>query len=69
MNLISRSCLDGFICRYILGESNNNPFIWNLIPLDSFKNLVEKYDSINFRNIEIFDNLEDLKLYIENNCI
>lgn len=69
MNLISRSCLDGFMCKYILSKPNNNPFIWNLIPLDSFKNLVEKYDSINFRNIEIFDNLEDLKLHIDDNCI
>ena len=52
MNLISRSCLDGFMCKYILSKPNNNPFIWNIILLDSYKNLIENYDSINFRNIK-----------------
>ena len=66
MNYISRNCLDGFICRDILNVQNNNPFVWNLFPILSFKYLVENYDNIDFKNIMVFDDINKFKQYVLN---
>ena len=50
MNLITNSCLGGFMYRYT-NERFNNPFIWCNITIDDFIKLAESYDSFDFKNI------------------
>ena len=61
MNLISRSCVDGIVCRRYLNEANDNPFIWSLIPQNSFIFLVNNFDNIVFDNIYITNSISDIK--------
>ena len=50
MNIISNACTGGWYYR-TLGLKFMNPFIWTRISQYGMTNLVEKYDTIDFRNI------------------
>lgn len=64
-NIITNNCLGGYIYRDILKEEYQNPFIWvRLDNIDLIK-LLENYETLNFKNIEIFK--ESKKL--ENFCL
>jgi hypothetical protein len=54
------------MCKDILNVQNNNPFVWNLLPILSFKYLVENYDNINFKKIIVFDDINKFKQYVLN---
>lgn len=49
MNIISNSCVGSRIYQ-LLGEEFSNPFMWNVIPYEDFRELIVNYDSINFKN-------------------
>lgn len=50
MNLISQNCIASYITKNLLKEEFSNPFCWCVIDYISFKNLIEKWDYINFDN-------------------
>ena len=53
MNIISNSCIGGFLMRDYLKEKFNNPFIWSYIDNISFFNLIKNYENINWLNFEL----------------
>lgn len=52
MNIICNNCVGGRIYQQ-LNKQYNNPFIWNIIFYDSYKNLITLIDKINFSNFNI----------------
>ena len=52
MNLVGNSCVSAFIMRDCFKKEFNNPFCWAKIDFDSMYNLISKWDSINFENVE-----------------
>jgi len=68
-NIISNNCLGGYVYRDILKEEYQNPFIWTRLDNIDFINLLENFDTLNFKNIELFkesDKLEKFRLKIDN---
>lgn len=53
VNLISNSCVGAYITTICLDQPYVNPFCWNIIDFKSFKNLIEKYNSIDFKKIKL----------------
>lgn len=53
MNIISNSCVGGFIYKNELKCSFQNPFIWSLIDFNSMLYLIKNFNSINFNNFEL----------------
>lgn len=53
MNIISNSCVGGFITRDYLKQSFNNPFVWCNVDNKSFLNLIKNYNTINWLNYEL----------------
>ncbi len=52
MNIICNNCVGGRIYQQ-LNKQYNNPFIWNIIFYNSYKNLITLIDKINFTNFSI----------------
>ena len=50
MNLISQNCIASYITKNLLKEEFSNPFCWCVIDFESMKNLIEKWNKINFEN-------------------
>ena len=53
MNLIGNTCSATAITKYCLKEKYSNPFCWNVIDFESFYNLIENYDTLNYKNYEL----------------
>lgn len=82
MNLISNSCLGGYIYQFS-NEELTNPFQWCFIEPNDFLNLIIYYNKLNYKNITfhqssevkstydvIVDNIVKLKYihYVEKKC-
>jgi len=82
MNLISNSCLGGYIYQFS-NEELKNPFQWCFIEPNDFLNLIIYYDKLNYKNITfrpscevkstydvIVDNIVKIKYihYVEKKC-
>lgn len=52
MNLVCNNCASGFVYQK-LGIEYNNPFMWNLISVESFKNLMCQWNSLNLAAIKL----------------
>lgn len=52
MNLICNNCASGFVYQK-LGIEYNNPFMWNLISVDSFTRLICNWDQLKFTAIKL----------------
>lgn len=52
MNLIGNSCVSAFITKLCFKEEYHNPFCWCKLDFSSMYNLIQSYDSINFRNVD-----------------
>ena len=68
-NIISNNCLGGYVYRDILKEEYQNPFIWTRLDNTDLINLLENFDTLNFKNIELFkesNKLEKFRLKIDN---
>ena len=52
MNIICNNCVGGRIYQQ-LNKQYSNPFIWNILFYDSYKNLITLIDKINFNNFSI----------------
>ena len=50
MNIITNNCVGGFVYKELLNEPYNNPFIWTRIPGESFLELVDNFDNIDFND-------------------
>lgn len=61
MNVISNSCLGGFIYRDILKTEYKNPFIWTAFDNDDFINFIDNFENINFSNVMIDKKGKELK--------
>lgn len=53
MNIITDSCLGGFLYRDILKENYKNPFIWTRIGINEFIDFVDNFENIDFTNVMI----------------
>lgn len=62
MNLISSSCISGYIYRK-LNMRYMNPFVWGGIDFENFIKLIENYDTIDYWNRNIY---YDKKFFIDN---
>jgi hypothetical protein len=68
MNIISNSCIGGFIYKNNLNCNYKNPFIWNLIDFNSMYYLIKNYENINFKNYILNkDDNWNFSIVIENN--
>lgn len=54
MQIICNNCASGFLYKK-MNMMYNNPFMWNLIPADSFLYLMLNWDNINFNKIDFPD--------------
>lgn len=54
MQIICNNCASGFIYKK-LNSTYNNPFMWNLIPANSFLQLMLEWDIIDFNNFILPD--------------
>ena len=54
MNILSTNCLGAFTYRDVLHSSYSNPFIWTTLDFENFKTLLNEYENINFRNVELY---------------
>lgn len=62
MNIISNNCFGGYIYKNVLKAAYTTPFIWNRIHNEDLIKLLENFNKINFKNVEIKKigkNLED----------
>ena len=53
MNIVTNSCLGGFLYRDILRTKYSNPFIWTAIRDPDFNCLFRNYSNLDFTNYEI----------------
>ena len=53
INVVSSSCVGGYIMRDFLKIEYINPFVWSYIPFEDFFNLIKYWDEINFRNFTV----------------
>ena len=62
MNIISNTCLGGYIYKNLLNEEYKNPFIWTLFenPND-YIDLIKNWKSVNFDNFELTKKGKELK--------
>ena len=65
MNIISNNCLSGFLYRDILKSEYKNPFIWTSIFSDSFNELLNNFENINFQNVKVIKENKQL----DNSCL
>lgn len=61
MNIITNDCLGGFIYRDVLKTDFQNPFIWTQMNYKTFIKLIEEYENLNFNNVHIDKNGQELK--------
>lgn len=66
MNIISQNCLAGYLYQQ-LNKEFNNPFVWTVIDFNSMKNLITKWNKINFNNYSLIKNNNwDFSILIDN---
>lgn len=68
MNIISSNCLSGHLYRDYLNTEFENPFAWTVIDFKSMLYLVEKWNTINFKNYELVKDINwNFSIIIDNN--
>ena len=67
MNIISNSCVGGFLMRDHFKQEYSNPFIWSYIDTKSFYNLIKNFDTLDWFNYELIkDDKWNFSLIIDN---